>query len=148
MARASKLTPVVSKALLDALRMGATQRLACQYAGISEDTLARWRALGTQGRKPYADFADAFTRAQGTLAVALLAKIEAAAAVDWRAAAWKLQHRFPRDYGLKVELSGDATNPVQVLQALPQDQLDARIQALLAQTGYGPAAAAPEEEPA
>lgn len=136
MARALKLTPAVSKALLDALRMGATQRLACQYAGISEDTLARWRDLGSRGRAPYADFAEAFTRAQGTLAVALLAKIEAAATDDWRAAAWKLQHRFPKDYGLKVELTGDADNPVQVLHAMPQDQLDARITQLLRQCGY------------
>ncbi len=107
--RAPKRTPAHAKRLLDALRMGATDGLACAYAGISVDTLARWRAAD-------AEFAEALTRARGELAIGLLAKIEAAAAHDWRAAAWKLERRYPEEYGRQiVQHQGDPQAPVEIL---------------------------------
>lgn len=141
----TKRTPEVEKRLLDALRLGSTQRLACQYAGISEDTLARWRGQS-------AEFADALTRAQGELALTLLAKIEQAAARDWRAAAWKLEHRFPKEYGRQIlTVEGDSANPLTHLHTLPQAEFDALLASRLRDAGYtlppGPAPA-PSQAPA
>jgi transposase len=104
MARTSKCTAALTQRLLDALSVGATHRLACEYAGIDQATLYRWLAKGAaSGAPPYRAFCEAFTRAQGIAAVGWLAKIEAAAQDgDWRAAAWKLERRYPDEYGKQV----------------------------------------------
>lgn len=101
MARKTKLTPEVQKRITDAIGQGATYQLACHYAGISEDTFARWR-------ERYADFADAVKAAEGMAAVKWLALIDQAArgtddkAGQWQAAAWKLERRYPHDYGRQI----------------------------------------------
>ena len=96
MARPSKYTPATAKKITDAIRVGATFRLACDYAGITEDTFSNWR-------KKYSDFSDAIKEAEGGAAVGWLAKIEKAANDGtWQAAAWKLERRYPESYGRTV----------------------------------------------
>jgi len=106
MARPTKYTPETAKKITDAIRVGATFRLACMYGGISEDTFLRWR-------ERYADFADAIKEAEGAGAVGWLAKIEKAANEGvWQAAAWKMERRYPHEYGRTVvsqEHSGEIT---------------------------------------
>jgi CHASE1-domain containing sensor protein len=77
-----------------AVTAGATYRLACQYAGISEDTFSAWR-------KRYPDFSERLARAESNAALRWLAKIEQLADQenDWRALAWKLERRYPQEYG-------------------------------------------------
>lgn len=94
--RKTKYTAEAVKKITDAIRVGATYELAASYAGISEDTFARWR-------ERYADFADKLREAEGEGAIGWLAKIEKSANDgDWRAAAWKLERRYPDSYGRKV----------------------------------------------
>jgi transcriptional regulator with XRE-family HTH domain len=94
-----------------AIRMGLTYELAAGLAGVSADTLARWRK-GRNGAP--ADFAERIegAKARGAL-TNLLAVNRAARGVvdargnvvvppDWRAAAWLLEHRYPDQYGRKV----------------------------------------------
>ena len=102
--RRTKYTEEAIKAIEQAISMGATYRLACQYAGISEDTFGRWR-------DKYAEFADRIKRAEGRAAVGWLDKIEKAATDgNWQAAAWKLERRYPHEYGRQVqEQSGTVT---------------------------------------
>jgi transposase len=118
MARRSKLTPAVQAAFVQAIRVGATYKLACLYSGISEDTLARWRRLGEEGRPPYADFAESLKAAEGEAAVGWLAKIEQAAMEgSWQAAAWKLERRYVEDYGRQIQdtrHSGEGGGPLQI----------------------------------
>lgn len=95
--RPTQRTPENAKKITDAVRMGATYGLACNYAGISEDTFARWREAD-------ADFAAAIKEAEGAAAVGWLAKIEKAANEGtWQAAAWKLERRYPEQYGRQVQ---------------------------------------------
>jgi hypothetical protein len=155
MPRPTKLTAEVQRTLTFALQEGASIEHACDYAGIDEATYHRWVQRGEEaaaGDEAFSEFCEAVTRARGRGVVTdLLAISDAVRCHDWHAAAWRLQHRYPQEYGAKLKISGDPDAPLTVLQALPQDQLDARIQALLAQTGYGPAAAPdpdPEEETA
>jgi transposase len=94
--RPTQRTPENAKRLMDALRMGATYEIACGYAGISTDTFQRWRAAD-------AAFAAQIKEAEGAAAVGWLAKIEKAANDNvWQAAAWKLERRYPEQYGRQV----------------------------------------------
>lgn len=96
MGRRSKYTPETVAKIVEAIKLGATYELAAGYAGISVDTVARWQAQ-------YADFADKLREAEGRSAVMWLAKIEAAANIDWKAAAWKLERRHPQAFGKSVQ---------------------------------------------
>lgn len=99
--RRSSFTPDRVQRILTAIRMGATYRLACDYAGISEDTFGRWR-------DQHADFAAQLKEAEGAAVVGWLAKIEQAASDgNWQAAAWKLERRYPDMYGRqRMEVTG------------------------------------------
>jgi transposase-like protein len=122
MPRPLKLTPVLKNRLLKAIRTGATHKLACQYAGIGEETLYRWLRLGGQGRHPYREFWEALKKAEGTAAVGWLEHIEQAAGEgSWQAAAWKLERRYPDEYGRQI-----------IQHELSSDERQQRIAALLA----------------
>lgn len=110
MGRRSKYTPETVKKLTDAIKLGATYELACGYAGISFETFRQWR-----DRKPA--FLDAIKAAEGVAAVGWLAKIEKAASDGtWQAAAWKLERRYPEEYGRqgtqRIENVGDGGGPM------------------------------------
>ena len=117
MARPTKYTPETTKKITDAIRVGATFRLACLYGGISEETFMRWR-------ERYVDFADAINEAEGAGAIGWLAKIEKAANDgNWQAAAWKLERKYPREYGRRVINSYEDT-PVEKVPELSDDDLE------------------------
>jgi len=95
--RSRKYHPEVVAKIEQALSVGATYALAAAYAGISADTLTRW-----QDR--YTEFADKVRLAEGRGAITSLAQIQKAATDgDWRAAAWKMEKRYPADYGKTVQ---------------------------------------------
>lgn len=112
MARPTKYTEETAKKICDAIRIGATFKLACDYAGITEDTFANWR-------KRYSDFSEQVKQAEGQGAIGWLAKIEKAANDGtWQAAAWKLERRYPNEYGRQVitqEHTGPAGGPLQFI---------------------------------
>ena len=95
------IEPYIDK-LEQAILLGATYELAARYAGISESTFQRWRAKAATAPdgSPLALLRDRLRQAEGRAAIAWLARIEQAAnAGDWRAAAYKLSHRYPEAYG-------------------------------------------------
>lgn len=96
MARPTKYTPETVQKLTQAIELGATYELAASYAGISYTTFNDWNQ-----HKP--QFAQAIKEAEGRAAVKWLAKIEAAAAKSWQAAAWKLERRYPDKYGRTIQ---------------------------------------------
>jgi transposase len=115
-ARPTKYTPDRIERFLEAVRAGATFRLACQYAGIDHETYTRWR-------ERYVDFADAVKEAEGGAVVGWLDKIDKAASDgSWQAAAWKLERRYPDDFGRRdridqtVEHSGKVETQVITLR--------------------------------
>jgi hypothetical protein len=136
MGRRTKLSPEIQSTLVCALREGATIAHACDYAGIHRATFHRWMQRGQEDEPEFRDFCDATTRARGQGVITDLCAIsDAVRAHDWRAAAWRLQHRYPQDYGAKLKISGDADHPLQVLHTMPQEQLEAKITQLLHQCG-------------
>jgi hypothetical protein len=96
MGRRSKYTPEVEQRILQAIELGATYELAASYGGITFETFRVWRKT-----KPA--FSEGIKAAEGKGAIKWLAKIEAAANDHWQAAAWKLERRYPNDYGKTVQ---------------------------------------------
>lgn len=93
MARPPKYTPERERIILETVAAGGTFRAACLRAGISEETLARWR-------RRYVDFAERLKKAEGDAITRNLAIINRAAAEGtWQAAAWWLERRYPEEYG-------------------------------------------------
>lgn len=109
--RKSKYTPETVKKLTDAIRMGSTYELACGYAGITTTTFYEW--MNTKS-----DLPDIVKEAEGAAAVGWLAKIEKAANDGaWQAAAWKLERRYPQDYGrtaIDIKHSGNVAYTVDI----------------------------------
>lgn len=101
--RPYKLTQEVEETILRHLRAGAFQKHACEAAGIEYRTMKTWLERAEDGEKPYAAFAikvrkalaeDAM-RSQSFITRAQLGPI----AGDWKAAAWSLERKHPKEYG-------------------------------------------------
>lgn len=89
----TKYEPARVAKIIEAIGVGATYQIAAGHAGISVDTLDRWR-------KRYADFADMLFEAEGKAAVKWLSKIELDP--SWQSSAWKLERRYPNEYGKTI----------------------------------------------
>ena len=99
-------TPETVDRLCEALRLGSTVKVACQYDGIAMSTFYHW--LNT---KP--EFKEKIEEAESVSAVAALAVIQRAAREgDWRAGAWLLKTRY--GYVERVQHSGDPDQPVEI----------------------------------
>jgi len=88
--------------LEQAILIGATYELAAMYAGISDKTFQTWRDKSETAAEgtPLAELRDRLRHAEGIAAISWLAKIEKVANEgDWKAAAWKLERRYPETYG-------------------------------------------------
>ncbi|HXI16471.1 MAG TPA: hypothetical protein VNM48_08870 [Chloroflexota bacterium] len=108
MAAKSKLTPEAQTRICEAITMGAIYEHAAAYGGITYETFRVWREKNPA-------FSLAVKDAEGRAVVGWLAKIEQAATDGaWQAAAWKLERRYPQDYGRTVqEHQGKDGGPIQ-----------------------------------
>lgn len=113
-----KTRPIISR-LVQSIEMGATFRISCQYAGISEATFYSWRNL-------YPKFDETIDNAMAKRSIRWLARIEAASEESWTAAAWKLERLYPDEYGRKTrtEVSGDQQKPVQHVHTATEADID------------------------
>ena len=100
MARPRKDTDARLTKLCQAIELGGTYELACKYAGIGASTLRKWRAKPGPAR----DRLEArLAEAEGRAVVRWLGQIEQAALEgNWQAAAWKLERRYPEQYGRQI----------------------------------------------
>lgn len=135
----TKFTPDRVERLLQGIRVGSTYELACKFAGISYSAFRSWmRDAEQKGEESeYFEFHAQVEEAEGAAAMRWLGSVEKAAKVDWRAAVWKLERRYPDDYGRKaVEFTGRVDTNLSVeaaagkllqdkLAALSDDELDA-----------------------
>lgn len=95
MARPTKLTPEVEKAICDAIRDGLTYQAAAEVSGIAVSTLNEWLK---DERPRFIQFSEAVRRANAEAKKELLRRIREASRKDWRAAAWILERRFSDEY--------------------------------------------------
>jgi hypothetical protein len=104
--------------IIEAIKAGATHRLAAQASGIDASTFYEWMRLGKTARRgPLKELYDRVTEAEGGAALTWLKTIDEASRGcspecdlehehikrDWKAAAWKLERRFPADYARRKE---------------------------------------------
>lgn len=115
MARPTKLTKDVQKRIVQAIKLGSTYKLAAQYGGITYKTFNEWMKLGEDSEEgDFSEFCDAIKKAEGEAVTKWLRTIEHASADSWQAAAWKLERRYPQDYGRTVqEHTGPEGQPIQ-----------------------------------
>ena len=101
MARPTKLTPSLSKALLDAIRIGLPYTRACAEVGIDYSTFRDWQAKGTghDARQPFKQFTEDLELAKVQGLSEKLTLIEKAGEKEWRALAWLLEKQWPEQYG-------------------------------------------------
>jgi hypothetical protein len=106
--RPTKLTPEVQKKIVDAIRAGNYMETAAAYAGISKDTFYRWLKRGARAKSGiYKNFHDAVEKALAESEVRDVMIIANAAATDWKAAAWRLERKFPERWGKKSQYYDD-----------------------------------------
>lgn len=132
MGRPRKIQGEVEKRLLEALESGLTIRLACVYAGISDETYRE-----ECHRNP--GFAGAATRARLKHLPKALDQVREAGREDWRAAAKFVELIAPDDFGRqRIELSGPSGGPVEVKHEV-ESGFVADVLRVLGDTGDAPA---------
>jgi len=92
--RKSKLTTATTEKICEAIKMGCTYKLSCQYAGIDTSTFYLWMKDGREGTdKTKVEFFNSIKKAEADCAFSTLKKINEASSEDWRAGAWLLERR-------------------------------------------------------
>ncbi|QEL20445.1 hypothetical protein [Limnoglobus roseus] len=103
--RPTKLTDALFRAFVDLLLRGSFRSTACGELGVAPATFRRWLRNGKAYPEGiYADFRRAVAAAESRAEHQMVARIVAAAAEDWQAAAWLLERKYPHRYGELGEL--------------------------------------------
>lgn len=104
--RPTKFDPELAKRVIDLIRVGNFVETAAAACGVHRATLYRWLERGDRQREGVLrDFSDAVAKAQAESESRDLLLIAKAALSDWRAAAWRLERRWPRRFGPQVHVS-------------------------------------------
>jgi hypothetical protein len=100
--RPSKLTPEIVGRFLSAIRLGAPYLLACNYAGITYQTMLNWRE---RKEESFLQFFEDIKKAEGEAAIKWLQVLDDHSEADARWAAWKLERRYPGDFGRQEKIT-------------------------------------------
>ncbi len=134
--RPSKLTPDVEARILNAIRCGAPNKIACAAAGIGERTFYQWEEKAeSHPDSEYAQFVRKLTCARQEGITARLAIIMKAGRTDWRAAAWLLERDLPDSFSMKyrIEHSAAPMTIADVLNGIARRREDLACQGFPAQ---------------
>jgi len=96
----TKLNKETTRLLIEGFELGMTNKLAAQYAGITEACFYMWRKKADAGSRRHVVLFESLKRAEAKHAAHALAVIRRAANEGtWSAAAWLLErrHAFRRD---------------------------------------------------
>ena len=142
MARPTKLTPELQEDILKIIRSGNYIETACAFVGINKSTFYDWlkrgarekdrleknpRARIRKSEKIYVEFSNAVEKALAHAEIRDVAIIGKAAEENWKAAAWRLERKFPERWGRKekysLEHSGIAGGPIEARHELDLSKL-------------------------
>jgi len=125
MGRPSKLTPETQEKICEAIRLGATYELACNSAGVSYTSFREWILRGEKAKTgKFLVFSEAIKKAEGDATKKWLSHIEDAAQDgNWQAAAWKLERRYPANYGKQIKQHQQSINVEIDWNDLTDDQI-------------------------
>jgi hypothetical protein len=98
--------PYVTDKIIAAIRSGAPQQLAAQYAGISAGTLVKWLKEGEEAAEddPLHIFWVEVQKARGEKAKITLERIQeiAESVNSWQGLAWLLERSYPKEFGKSI----------------------------------------------
>jgi hypothetical protein len=120
------LTRQVHDQIIRALSAGSYAEDAARAAGVSPTSYFAWMERGEADREsgtdtPFAQFAEAATRAKSEARVAAVAYIRRAMPDDWRAAAWYLERTRPQEWGRRDRVDHTA-RVTQATVEVPADE--------------------------
>lgn len=128
MPRNNEITAEMLQLASEAMRLGMTNDLACQYIGISRSTFYRYLSRGKNEKGTlYRKFWDVISRGRAQCAAMQLARIQKAAQDDWRASAWIMERRFGYHRQLDVRGEFAQTESMNLGDGNDLDQLIERI---------------------
>lgn len=122
-------TEARADAIVEAIELGASRKHAALCGGIAYDTLNDWRQRGLRGEVPFDEFARRCDEAEAAHINKCLRKIDSAAEEHWQAAAWKLERRYPEQYGRRI-VDGQVTAHIEVsavARRIAEDEEASRI---------------------
>ena len=125
MARPTKLTKEVTKAICEAIENGATYAAASEAAGIAYSTFNEWMK---DKRPAYVKFSEAVSQANARFMTEGMRRIKEAGRRDWRAVAWSLERRLPEYFGQQNKL--DVTSGGEQLGKVDHEGFDRAITTL------------------
>lgn len=102
--RPTKLTSEIQNGIVKAIRAGAYIETAAQLNGVSKQTLYTWMKKGNEAKSgKYREFLDAIQKALAEAEMRDIFIIGKAAEQNWKAAAWRLERKFPNRWGKKSQ---------------------------------------------
>lgn len=93
----TKYCTEIVDAICDGLVAGLSIKAVCGIVNIDESTFYKWK-------EKYPGFKEAVDSTRPAFEAQMLEIIKEQAYNDWRAAAWILKHRYPKDWGDRREL--------------------------------------------
>lgn len=121
------LTKECEATLMKEIENGLPLKEAAEIAGVSYDSLNRWRIRGEDENAPseFRHFCKALKRAKAVAMRGLVANIRDAGKSDWRAAAWMLERRHKEEFGnpQRVEHSGPGGKPIETFTTVEPEVL-------------------------
>lgn len=112
------------------IAVGAGKTTACAEVGISRQTLDVWLERGEKADEDdpvFLEFYTAFTKAKERDKLTYLNSINKAAKKgDWRAAAWGLEKRYPKEFGARMEIEATVRTEPDLSQLSPEELIQWR----------------------
>lgn len=102
----TKYTPEIVIRTKELLELGLNYQDICDSIGISAETFSQWR-------KKYPEYSEVVRIANAKVKEIALKSIRVGEMRDWKAAAWRLERRWPDEYKDKKEL--EITKPSLVM---------------------------------
>lgn len=102
----TKYTPEIVLRTKELLELGLNYQDICDSIGISAETFSQWR-------KKYPEYSEVVRIANAKVKEIALKSIRVGEMRDWKAAAWRLERRWPDEYKDKKEL--EITKPSLVM---------------------------------
>lgn len=122
-----KLTRDVGSRIVSHIATGAYKKHAAEACGITEQTLHRWIALGLadDAKEPYKTFAINVRKAEGQDVVDTLKRLSESGKTDWRADAWKLERKLPKQFGARLNIRTEVEDGVRKVLEMVRPHMDA-----------------------
>jgi hypothetical protein len=118
--RPSKLTPELQAEIILLIKMGNFVEVACETVGINKSTFYDWMKKGKNSNHPknkYRKFQEAVEQAMAWSEARDVAIITKLSKENWRAAAFRLERKYPKKWGKKkyedfdLDIKGLDENP-------------------------------------